>query len=180
TLIVDKQTGAIESLDIADKDVMTVRLAEGTREEPVPAEKRRRAALPPAQAAELVRLGVEIEQLYGQPMDIEWAMGDKRIFIVQARPITTLPEPRPTLEWKLPRARGRYARSSVIELLPDPLSPLFATLALPLWNETLWALLQSLGFGRLLAGNFLLVTIHEYAYMEFGLSAWQSARLLAA
>ena len=180
TIIVDKQTGAIESLDIADKEVMTVRLSEGTREEPVPAEKRRRAALPPAQAAELIRLGVEIEQLYGQPMDIEWAMCDKRIFIVQARPITTLPEPRPTLEWKLPRARGHYARSSVIELLPDPLSPLFATLALPLWNETLRALMQSLGFERLLAGNFRLLTINEYAYTEFGLSAWQSARLLVA
>jgi pyruvate,water dikinase len=180
TIIVDKQTGAIESVHVADKEVMTVRLPEGTREEPVPAEKRQQAALPPAQAAELIRLGVEIEQLYGQPMDIEWAMGDKHISIVQARPITTLPEARPTLEWKLPRARGRYARSGVIELLPDPLSPLFATLALPLWNETLRALLQSLGFGRLLAGHFLLVTINEYAYMEFGLSAWQSARLLAA
>jgi pyruvate,water dikinase len=180
TIIVDKQTGAIESLHVADKDVMTVRLPEGTREELVPAEKRQQAALPPAQAAELIRLGVEIERLYGQPMDIEWAMCDKRIFIVQARPITTLPEPRPTLEWKLPRAGGRYARSSVIELLPDPLSPLFATLALPLWNETLRALMQSLGFERLLAGNFLLVTINEYAYTEFGLSAWQSARLLVA
>jgi pyruvate,water dikinase len=180
TIIVDKQTGAIESLEIADKDVMTVRLPEGTREELVPAEKRRQAALPPAQAAELIRLGVEIEQLYGQPMDIEWAMCDKRIFIVQARPITTLAEPRPTLEWKLPRARGRYARSAVIELLPDPLSPLFATLALPLWNEALWAFMQSLGFARRLAGNFRLLTINEYAYTEFGLSAWQSARLLLA
>jgi pyruvate,water dikinase len=180
TIIVDKQTGAIESLHIAHKDVMTVRLPEGTREELVPAEKRQRAALPPAQAAELIRLGVEIEQLYGQPMDVEWAMCDKRIFIVQARPITTLPEPRPTLEWKLPRARGHYARSSVIELLPDPLSPLFASLALPLWNETLRALMQSLGFERLLAGNFRLLTINEYAYTEFGLSAWQSARLLVA
>ena len=84
-------------------------------------------------------------------MDIEWAMCDKRIFILQARPITALPEPRATLEWKLPRAGGHYARSSVIELLPNPLSPLFATLALPLWNEALRALVQSLGFGRLLA-----------------------------
>jgi pyruvate,water dikinase len=180
TLIVDKQTGAVESLHVADKDVMTVRLPEGTREEAVPAEKRQRAALPPAQAAELVRLGVEIERLYGQPMDIEWAMCDKRIFILQARPITTLPEPPPTLEWNLPRAGGRYARSSVIELLPDPLSPLFATLALPLWNETLRAEVQSLGFGGLLADNFFLLTINDYAYTEFGLSAWQSVQLLLA
>jgi pyruvate,water dikinase len=180
TMVVDKRTGAIESLHIADKDVMTVRLPEGTREEPVPTEKRRQAALPQAQAAELIRLGIEIEQLYGQPMDIEWAMGDKRIFIVQARPITTLPEPRPTLEWKLPRARGRYARSGAAELLPDPLSPLFATLALPLWNETLLAWLQSLGLDRPFAGNFRLLTINEYAYIEFGLGAWQSVRLLVA
>jgi pyruvate,water dikinase len=41
--------------------------------------------------------------------------------------------------------------------------------------------MQSLGFGRLMAGgNFLLLTINEYAYIEFGLSAWQSARLLVA
>jgi pyruvate,water dikinase len=180
TIIVAKQTGAIASQDIAPKDVMTVRVSGGTREERVPAEKRMRAALQPAQAAELARLGAEIEQLYGQPMDIEWAMCDKRIFILQARPITALPESRATLEWKLPRAAGRYARSSVIELLPNPLSPLFATLALPLWNEALWALMQSLGVGRRLANIFRLVTINEYAYIEFGLSVWQSARLLAA
>jgi pyruvate,water dikinase len=180
TIIVAKPTGAIESQDIATKEVMTVRVSGGTREEPVPAEKRTRATLPPAQAAELARLGMQIEQLYGQPMDIEWAMCDQRIFIVQARPITALPEPRATLEWKLPRAGGRYARSSVVELLPDPLSPLFATLALPPWNEALWTLMQSLGFGRRLASNFRLLTINEYAYIEFGLGVWQSLRLLIA
>ena len=46
----------------------------------------------PAQAAELARIGVQIEELYGQPMDIEWALHDGHIFIVQARPITALPE----------------------------------------------------------------------------------------
>jgi pyruvate,water dikinase len=180
TIVVAKQTGAIASQEIAHKEVMTVRVPGGTREEPVPADKRAQHALPPAQAAELVRLGAEIERLYGQPMDIEWAMCDKRIFILQARPITALPAPRATLEWTLPRAGQRYARSSVIELLPNPLSPLFATLALPLWNEALWALMQSMGLKRRLASSFRLVTVNEYAYIDFGLSAWQSARLLGA
>jgi pyruvate,water dikinase len=180
TIIVAKRTGAIASQEIADKTVMTVRVSGGTREEPVPKEKRTRPALQLAEAAELVRLGAKIEQLYGQPMDIEWAMCQQRIFILQARPITALPEPRATLEWKLPRAGGRYARSSVIELLPNPLSPLFSTLALPLWDETLRALLQSWGLGRYLGVSFRLTTINEYAYIEFGLSAWQSARLLVA
>jgi pyruvate,water dikinase len=175
TIIIKKQTGAIASQEIASKEVMTVRLHEGTREEPVPVNKRKRAALEPAQAAELARLGVKIEQLYGQAMDIEWAMCDGRIFIVQARPVTALPEPRAALEWKVPRKGGRYFRTSVAELLPEPLSPLFATLALPLWNEeTQQIMAQSMGLQR---DSVALLTIHEYAYYNMALTAWQSARL---
>ncbi|MGA3024770.1 MAG: PEP/pyruvate-binding domain-containing protein [Bryobacteraceae bacterium] len=175
TIVIDKRTGAIASQEIASKDVMTVRSPEGTREEPVPAGKRQRAALEPAQAAELARLGLKIEQLYGQPMDIEWAMCDGRIFIVQARPVTALPEPRAALEWTVPRKGGRYFRTSVAELLPEPLSPLFATLALPLWSEaTLKIMAQAMGLDR---DSFALLTIHEYAYYELALTARQSARL---
>ncbi len=176
TIVIDKETGAIVSQEIASKDVMTVRLELGTREEPVPAGNRRRAALGPAQAAELARLGMKIEQLYGQPMDIEWAMCDGRIFIVQARPVTALPESRAALEWKVPREGGRYFRTSVAELLPDPLSPLFATLALPLWTEaTRPTMTQAMGLQR---DSFALLTIHEYAYYELALTARQSVRLL--
>ena len=98
TLIVNQQTGAVESQQIADKEVMTVRLAVGTHEEPVPAEKRRQPALSSQQAAELAQLGAHIERLYGQPMDIEWALGDDRFFVLQARPITALPEPPAALD----------------------------------------------------------------------------------
>ena len=179
TIVINKQTGAIASQEIASKEVMTVRLREGTREEPVPAGKCQRAALEPAQAAELARLGVKIEQLYGQAMDIEWAMCDGHIFIVQARPVTALPESHATLEWKLPREGRKYWRMSVAELLPDPLSPMFATLALPLWNQALEQMVQSMRM-RLLIGDVGLVTIHEYAYYDFKLTAWQWARLLLA
>ncbi len=180
TITVAKQTGEIVSQEIAVKEVMTVRVPGGTREEPVPAEKRKQAALHPAQAAELARLGAKIEQLYGQPMDIEWAISGGRVFILQARPITALPVPRTTLEWKLPRAGGQYGRNSVIELLPNPLSPLFATLALPIWNEALQALVQTIGFDRGLTEKFRLQTINDYAYTEFGFSAWESAKLAFA
>jgi len=176
TIVFDQQTGAIRSQEISSKDVMTVRLESGTREEPVPAGKRRRAALEPAQAAELARLGVKIGQLYGQPMDIEWAMCDGRIFVVQARPVTALPEPRAALEWKVPREGRRYFRTSVAELLPDPLSPLFATLALPLWTEATQKIMaQAMGLQH---GSVALLTIHGYAYYEFALTAGQSVRLL--
>jgi pyruvate,water dikinase len=175
TIVMDKQTGATTSQEISSKEVMTVRLRDGTREEPVPAARRNQPALTPEQAAELARLGVKIEQFYGQPMDIEWALADGRIFIVQARPITALPEPRAPLQWKLPRPGARYFRQSVAELLPEPLSPLFATLALPLWNEaTQQILTQTLGVR---SGSFPLLTIHDYVYYEIALTPWQFARL---
>lgn len=42
------------------------------------------------QLAELARYALQIETLFGNPQDIEWAMVDGKIFILQARPITTL------------------------------------------------------------------------------------------
>jgi len=179
TIIVDKKTGAIASQEIASKEVMTVRSQEGTYEEPVPGGQRKRAALQPARAAELARLGMKIEQLYGQATDIEWAMCDGQIFILQARPVTALAESRATPDWKLPREGRKYWRMSVAELLPDPLSPMFATLALPLWNQALEQMAQSRRI-QILLGEVELVTINEYVYYDFGLNAWQTARLLAA
>ncbi len=90
TVVVDKNSGAIVTSEINEKDVMTVRKPIGTLEEPVPADRRMQAVLSPTQAGELARLGVRIEELYGQPMDIEWVLSADRFFIVQARPITTL------------------------------------------------------------------------------------------
>jgi pyruvate,water dikinase len=179
TFVVNTHTGVVESQEIADKAMMTVRAPEGTREEPVPADKRRQPALERRQVAELARLGAQIEQLYGQPMDVEWALCGGRVFILQARPITALPEPRVTLDWTLPRAQGRYIRSSIIELLPDPLSPLFATLALPLWSDAMRGLVKEMGMDVLMPEP-LLLTINDYAYYDFGFGPAQSARLLLA
>jgi pyruvate,water dikinase len=173
TIVVNKRTGAIQAQEIADKSVMTARLAEGTHDEPVPAEKRKLAVLAPQQAGALARLGTRIEDLWGMPVDVEWALCDERLFVLQARPITALPAPPAELEWRLPRPKGRYVRSSVIELLPDPLSPLFATLAVPAWNDAYRELARSIGLARAMPESFI-VTINDYAYYDashFGV--WQ-------
>ena len=59
-------------------------------------------SLPPALQAQqkladddiiaLAKLGKHIEDLYQFPQDIEWAKEDKKIFIVQTRPVTTIKE----------------------------------------------------------------------------------------
>lgn len=39
---------------------------------------------------ELASIGALIEKHYGRPQDIEWGMEDKKLYIVQSRPVTTL------------------------------------------------------------------------------------------
>jgi len=53
--------------------------------------------LPLAQLRELGRLALEVERRAGCPQDIEFAVADRRVSLLQARPITTLGEPVPPL-----------------------------------------------------------------------------------
>ncbi len=63
----------------------------GTREEPLSDGMRRERALDDAQVLALVELGERVERLYdGVPQDIEWCIATGKIFLVQARPITSL------------------------------------------------------------------------------------------
>ncbi len=62
----------------------------GTRTLDVSAERRRGPALTDEEISELVRQGILIEELYGCPMDIEWAVANETVYILQARAITTL------------------------------------------------------------------------------------------
>ena len=169
TIVVDRASGTIIAQQIGEKDVMTVCRPEGTSEEPVPVGKYTSAVLTSVQVTQLARIGVRIEELYGRPMDIEWTLYQNRFFIVQARPITALSQTagfqvtRPP-EWKLPTPKGKYIRASVIELLPDPLSPLFATLGLPAWNRAMYRFAQAVGMGTLVSD--MLTTINGYAFYD--------------
>jgi pyruvate,water dikinase len=62
--------------------------------------RERRVELAPAEASArvlsdaetlgLARLGVRVEEHYGRPQDIEWALVGEEMFVLQTRPITTL------------------------------------------------------------------------------------------
>ncbi len=170
---VDKASGTLVGSQIADKQVMTARVNGGTQEQPVPEDLRRAPVLDDHAAAELARLGVQIEEIYGMPMDIEWALADGRFSIVQARPVTGLPdeEIQTPDQWELPEPKGRYMRTSVVDFMPDPLSPLFSTLGLPVYNESVQEMMALFTKSR---GDFfpggLVLTIHDYAYYRVNFS----------
>ncbi|WP_395399812.1 PEP/pyruvate-binding domain-containing protein [Arthrobacter sp. UC242_113] len=169
-VILDAATGRVAQRRTADKDVMTVYDGTGTREQPVPEEKRREPVLGDDAAAALARQGTAIAQHFGVPQDIEWAQAAGDFFILQARPITALPEPSadaPT-EWPLPYPNGMYFRASIVEQLPDPLSPLFADLIDGAVVRSLNALFNE-AFGKSVVrpGDVSLPTVNGYAYYYY-------------
>ena len=93
---------------------------------------------------------------------------------MQARPITALPEPTgPTpTDWTVPDPRAFYARASIVEQLPDPLTPLFADLVDGSVTRSLQALFgELLGRDVVRAGDVGLPTINGYAYYRYARGA---------
>jgi len=176
TLTVKKDTGKVLQRETADKAVMTVRTGSGVEEAPVPAELRNRPVLDAAQAAELARLGAQIEAYYKTPMDVEWALAEGKFYILQARPITTMPP-----EWKVPDPKAVYARGSLAEHIPAPVTPLFATLGLDLANEAtrqMWARLLGPSSLSLMGGDGFYIPINGYVFGGFKLRGLNILRVL--
>ncbi len=164
SIIVRKADGSVLRRETARKRVMTVRTVEGTEEQAVPESLQAADVLSDRQVAELARYGARIESLYGLPMDIEWALAEGEFAILQARPVTALPEV--PIEWAPPDPRGTYMRASVVDLLPDPLSPLFITLGIPALRTQMKPLgRRLLGADPVLADDYFTV-INSYAYMN--------------
>jgi len=184
TLTLAKSSGSVVDHEIAEKLVQTVRVNGGTKEVSVPENLRRVPVLSDAQAAELGHLGVEIEALYGMPMDIEWALADGQFAIVQARPITALPEPEapvPT-EWPMPDPKGQYVRASVVDLMPNPISPLFSTMAFSAYSAGLKHAMTNITRSEAALPDEHMVTINSYAYQDTHMSGrmiwWSLTRLV--
>jgi pyruvate,water dikinase len=173
-LVVDTATGHVVSRATADKQVMTLYAERGTQEQPVPEERRRRPVLDDAAAAQLVRLGTRVAEHFGSPQDIEWARADGELFVLQARPVTALPEPAadaPT-DWSVPERTALYARASIVEQLPEPLTPLFADLIDGAVERSLRALLAEFGAADAVRdGDVGLPTVNGYAYYRYALGA---------
>ena len=131
TVVVDQATNKILSRDIATKTMMTVRTETGTAEQAVPDAQQNAQVLDDATAIQLTQFGTQIEAHYGMPMDIEWAIADGEIAILQARPITSLPAaPLKDVVWEPVAPKTLWMRRQIVEHMPEPLSPLFEDLYL--------------------------------------------------
>jgi pyruvate,water dikinase len=93
--VVDRRTGEILEETISDKKTMMVKDSETgeTVECEVDAERREARVLDADEIERLIELGETAEDHYGNPQDVEWAIADGDVFMLQSRPITTISDP---------------------------------------------------------------------------------------
>jgi rifampicin phosphotransferase len=151
TIIAEKIGERITQGEVGEKSLLTVSNDYKTTNSRasnsgVETTKRQQLVLTDKQVQQLVRLGKQIENHFGTPQDIEWAIADEQIFIVQARPITTQatihPSPVPATKrmpippgddtWNRehdlpPQLYDLWTRTNVGENLPYPITPLTET-----------------------------------------------------
>jgi phosphohistidine swiveling domain-containing protein len=132
-LVIRRGDAGLVSAALGHKDRCLVAATSGT-EETTPAAPDA-PALEPAHMQALAGLLNRVEDHYGYPQDVEWAFEGERLYLLQARPITRLPE--------------RWTRDESAERFPNPVSHLC------------WELAED-GFHRSLAHSFELMGLPPY------------------
>ncbi|MBA3556440.1 MAG: phosphoenolpyruvate synthase, partial [Gemmatimonadales bacterium] len=89
--VVDTATGGILERRLGDKRMSVIAAAGGGTQRVETAGRAAESSLSDNQVQALAVLGSRVEAHYGTPQDIEWAIdADEKIWLLQARPITTL------------------------------------------------------------------------------------------
>lgn len=83
----------VEEMIVADKDT-SIRpdASNGVQRVPINDAQRRIPCLPDDWLRRVAQFGLAAEQHLGRPQDVEWAISDQQVWLLQSRPITMLPE----------------------------------------------------------------------------------------
>ena len=98
-------------------------------------------AIDEAGAREIALLAARVRDHYGRPQDIEWARKDGVLHLLQARPITALPDAPIPIDFKVPE--GFWERES--SHFPTALTPMGETFWMAPFNDVTEALFKEAG-----------------------------------
>ncbi|HOW71460.1 MAG TPA: PEP/pyruvate-binding domain-containing protein [Phycisphaerae bacterium] len=127
-LRLEYESGRVLAATISDKQVYLS--AGGRGEQPVDEARRKTACLSGRDIQRLWRLGRRLAEHLGSPQDMEWAIHGGELYLLQARPITTLRAAegdeavlmavRQRLNNELSAGRGPWVLHNLAETLPHP------------------------------------------------------------
>jgi len=116
------------------------------------------------QARAIAEMARQAEAHFGSPQDVEWAIANEQLYILQSRPITTLREPpiEPVpMKFKVPEGFWE----SDAEHISKPLTPMGSTVLLPTYTN---------GVERMCAATGLLLERLEYR----NIGGWMYIRMV--
>jgi pyruvate,water dikinase len=92
--VFDRETREVVTANVASKKLMHVKdTATGeTVEKEVPDDRRNKRVLTDDEIVRVAEVAERLEEHYGAPQDIEWAIHDDELYVLQSRPITTIQE----------------------------------------------------------------------------------------
>ena len=132
TFVMDRESLKAKETTIGTKEHQIVSDGDqGVRLEDIIEDTRGESSLSEGELKALGSLALKIEKHYGGvPQDIEWAIKDGELWLLQSRPITNLPpQPIPDVWEPTPPARV-MVRRQIVENIPGPVCPLFEELYL--------------------------------------------------
>ena len=161
TFIVDRSTLEPTETMIGTKEQKIVSDGnQGTRLVDVDEGERDASSLPDELLTELAGLAARVEGHFdGQPQDIEWAVADGKLWLLQSRPITNLPPQPIEVEWEAPPEVFGLVRRQIVENIPDPTCPLFDELYI------------HTGLVSSHTGKSMYTTLNGFAFQIFGTSS---------
>ncbi|SNR42723.1 phosphoenolpyruvate synthase [Halorubrum vacuolatum] len=90
--VYDAERGVVDTVSVAEKKIEMLKDPETgqTVEREVEGDRRTERVLSDGEISDLVALGERVEEHYGVPQDVEWAMREGETYMLQSRPITTI------------------------------------------------------------------------------------------
>jgi len=111
----------------------------------------------------------------GQTITVDGTKGE---VILETSQEGRIEQPAPPINWKLPRGAYAVMRNNIVELMANPISPLFETLGLSAINTSLPRLMNE-SFGmRGIMPDEIIIMVNHYAYNNGSVSARGMVRML--
>lgn len=156
--ILDARSERVCSWEVSDKQMMVVPdHPSGVKEVEAFEDKRTRPCLTDEQLLQLMQFGYRIQELYGYPQDIEWALCDGEFFVLQTRPLTS---------YTFAPEMGQWTSANFREVMPGFITPFsFSIFREHEWGRSMEEIFQRLKMLRK-RGEV------EWARLFFGRAYW--------